>query len=90
MIMHITAQFDDDHADKLAYIQQQTNEEFGEILSRAIDLYYQQLQTPAKSPLDVFEEAGLVGCMEAEPDLSSAYKSHIQNYLENKQSQSRL
>jgi hypothetical protein len=40
--MHITAQTDDDHADKLTYIQQQTQEEIAEILNRAIDLYYQQ------------------------------------------------
>lgn len=84
--MHIATQFDDEHAEKLAFIQQQTQQEIAEILNRAIDLYYQQLQVPEKSPLEIFEEVGLVGCIDAEPDLSSNYKPVVKQYLHNNHS----
>ena len=90
MVMNVTAQFDGEQADKLAYIQSQTNEEVGEILNRAIDLYYRQLQPPTKSPLDIFEDVGLVGCIDADPNLSSRYESHVQDYLQQKHDQDRL
>ncbi|MEB3233700.1 MAG: hypothetical protein VKJ64_22015 [Leptolyngbyaceae bacterium] len=99
MVMNVTTAFDGESADKLAYIQAQTNEDIAEILDRAlaglgvarIDWYYQQLRQPAKSPLEIFEDLGLVGCIDdAEPDLSSAYQSHIQGYLQDKQQQDRF
>jgi hypothetical protein len=84
--MEITTQLDNDHAEKLAYIQEHTHQNIAEILIQAIDLYYQQLQPIQKSPLEVLQEAGLVGCFEGSPDLSSHYKSTIHEYLDRKHS----
>lgn len=82
--MEIATQLDNDHAEKLAYIQAQTHQNVTEILKQAIDLYYQHLQPTQKSPLEVLQEAGLVGCFEGSPDLSSNYKSIIHEYLDQK------
>jgi hypothetical protein len=34
-----------------------------------------------KSPLQIFTELGLVGCIEGEPDLSTNYKSVVKSYI---------
>jgi hypothetical protein len=67
--MQITAQLDDDAVKKLNYIQQQTGQDVEAILKAGIDWSYQQLQSPQKTALDIFQDLGLVGCMEAEPNL---------------------
>ena len=82
--MEIAAQLDSDHAEKLAYIQAQTQQDVTEILNQAIDLYYEQLKPTQKSPLEVLQEDGLVGCFEGSPDLSSNYKTIIHEYLDQK------
>lgn len=85
--MHITTDFDEDHAGKLTYIQEQTNQDISEILNQAIDLYYQRLKPAEQSPLDIFQELGLVGCIDAEPDLSSNYKSVLHEQIRTKYDQ---
>ncbi|MBE9077984.1 CopG family transcriptional regulator [Romeria aff. gracilis LEGE 07310] len=82
--MEIATQLDNDHAKKLAYIQAQTHQDLTEVLNQAIDLYYKQLNPTQKSPLDILTEAGLVGCFEGAPDLSSNYKSSVNEYLDQK------
>jgi hypothetical protein len=82
--MNIATEFDDNHAAKLTYIQSQTQQNVGEILQQAIDLYYQQLQPIQKSPLEVLQEARLVGCFEGSPELSIEYKSIVQEHLDQK------
>lgn len=42
-IMYINTNLDDDRAEKLTRIQQQTNEDIAQIIHHALDLYYQQL-----------------------------------------------
>lgn len=39
--MEVTTQLDDNRAEKLAYIQQHTNQDLSEILNQTIDLYYE-------------------------------------------------
>ncbi|MEO1402359.1 MAG: CopG family transcriptional regulator [Cyanobacteria bacterium J06635_1] len=85
--MHIATEFDEDHAGKLTYIQQQTNQDITDILNQAIDLYYQQFQPPEQSPLEIFQEAGLVGCIDADPDLSSNYKTILRDQMKEKHEQ---
>jgi hypothetical protein len=88
--MHIATDFDDEQAEKLTYIQQQTNQGIAEILSKAVDLYYQKIQpsqqlplTPRKSPLEIFKELNLVGCIkDADPDLSVNYRSLVHQEIE--------
>jgi hypothetical protein len=82
--MNIATELDSNHAAKLTYIQTQTQQNVDEILQRAIDLYYQQVQPMQKSPLEVLQEAGLVGCIEGSPDLSATYKPIVQEYVDRK------
>lgn len=90
--MHIATDFDEEQAEKLNYIQQQTNQEIAEILSAAVDLYYQKLQpseqsnsTVQRSPLDIFQELGLVGCIkDADANLSRDYKTLVHQEIEEK------
>ncbi|MGG6268519.1 hypothetical protein ACQ4M3_25345 [Leptolyngbya sp. AN03gr2] len=80
--MQIITQLDDDAANKLTYIQQQTGQDTETVLKTAIEQYYQQLQPPQKTALDIFQDLGLVGCIDADPDLSTNYKSLISESLE--------
>ncbi|MFN5871005.1 MAG: ribbon-helix-helix domain-containing protein, partial [Aphanizomenon sp.] len=43
--MQLEIQLDDDCVEKLAYIQQQTNQDFSEAIKQAIEKYYNQVQT---------------------------------------------
>lgn len=83
--MEIKTQIDPNHAAKLTYIQQQTRQDIAEILGQAIDLYYEQLNPASTNALQAFEEAGLVGFIDAAPDES--YQSVIHNYLAEKHQQ---
>ncbi|XGV95525.1 MAG: CopG family transcriptional regulator [Leptolyngbya sp. BL-A-14] len=67
--MQISTLLDDDRADKLAYIQQQTQQDVSEVMQAAIDLYYEQLQPTSQTPLKAMQEIGFVGCIQAEPNL---------------------
>jgi hypothetical protein len=67
--MQINAQLDDELAQKLTSIQQWKNQNSEDIVKHAIALYYQQLQPQRKSPLEIFEESGFIGCIEAEPSV---------------------
>jgi hypothetical protein len=78
--MQIITQLDDDAASKLTYIQQHTGQDTEAILKAAIERYYQQLQQ--KTALDIFQDLGLVGCIDADPNLSTNYKSVISQSME--------
>ena len=73
-MINISLNLEDEQIRKLQYIQQQTNFDLSELVSRnisdLIDEYYQQIQ----SPLQIFEELDLVGCINEKPNFSSNYK----------------
>jgi len=78
-MINITLDLEDEQIRKLQYIQEQTNLDLSELVSRnisaLIDEHYQQLQP--QSPLQIFEELGLVGCINEEPNFSSNYKANV-------------
>lgn len=76
--MDINTQLNENTAAKLAHLQQMTNQDLEEVLQQVIDLYYQQLQTLPKTPMEILQENGFIGCIQAEPDLSTNYKSIVQ------------
>ncbi|MEH1959008.1 MAG: CopG family transcriptional regulator [Nostoc sp.] len=82
--MRINARLDEEYADKLAYIQQQTNQAVTDVIKSAIELYYQQLQQEQKNALSVLIQTGFIGCGQADPDLSVNYKSILRDGLEAK------
>ena len=73
--MEIQAQLTEVEAQKVFFIQEQTQQDLIEILKKAIDLYYQILQIPEKTPLQILEESGFIGCCSVESELSTSYKS---------------
>ncbi|NJL89016.1 MAG: CopG family transcriptional regulator [Coleofasciculaceae cyanobacterium SM2_1_6] len=79
----INTQIDPETTDKLTYIQQQTNQELPDILSAAINDYYQKLkQRKPKTPFELLEESGFIGCCSVESDLSVNYKEVLGIELE--------
>ncbi|MEH2374528.1 CopG family transcriptional regulator [Nostoc sp.] len=81
--MRINARLDEEYADKLAYIQQQTNQAVTDVIKSALELYYQQLQQQ-KNPFSMLTETGFIGCGEADPKLSVNYKSILRDGLKAK------
>jgi hypothetical protein len=81
--MEITTQLDPKYTEKIASIQRQTQQNLSEIVGRAIDLYYQTLEISTPTALELFQSAGLVGCLETDPSIP--YQAVIQEYLEQKQ-----
>jgi predicted metal-dependent hydrolase len=81
----INAQFDLETTDKLAYIQQLTNKALSDILRAAIDDYYQKLKLKQrKTPFELLEESGFIGCCSVESDLSVNYKEVLATELKAK------
>jgi hypothetical protein len=93
--MEIITQLDPKYTDKIASIQKQTQQDLSEIIGKAItsgrqnanDLYYQTLQADTLNALQLFQAAGLVGCLDTDP--SVPYPAVIQEYLEQKQARDR-
>jgi hypothetical protein len=81
--MEIITQLDPKYTEKIASIQRQTQQDLSEILGKAIDLYYQTLEISTPTALQLFQSAGLVGCIDTDP--SVPYQTVIQEYLEQKQ-----
>ena len=79
--MEIQAQLTEVEAQKVFFIQEQTHQDLIEILKKAIDLYYQILQIPEKTPLQILEESGFIGCCSVESELSTSYKSVLAEEL---------
>jgi hypothetical protein len=75
--MEIKIQLDSQHTKQLAYIQQHTHLDPVTVLNQRIEQEYTKLQTSRPNPLQLFEQAGLVGCFEGDSDLSTNYKSLI-------------
>ncbi|WP_199248885.1 hypothetical protein [[Phormidium] sp. ETS-05] len=69
--MEITTQLTAKQAEKLALIQAQTNKSPDQILDSALDYYYQQVVNAPDNHLDRFSQIGLIGCIEAEPNLAA-------------------
>jgi hypothetical protein len=80
--MDINMQLNETAAAKLAHLQQMTSQNLEEILYQAIDVYYQQFQTQSKTPLEILQDNGFVGCIQAESDLSANYQSIVQSLVQ--------
>ena len=50
--MHVATNLNDEQATKLTYIQQQTNQDVAEIVSQAIELYYEKIKPDEKPKSD--------------------------------------
>ncbi len=79
--MHIEADLDDIHAERLLELQQRLNKPLPElvaqILARAIDDNPTPAETEGQRIYRLFDEAGLIGCMEGDGHSSVNYKEHL-------------
>jgi hypothetical protein len=58
--MEITIQLDSEHAAQLAYIQQRSHLDPATVINHSIEQEYAKLQASKPTPLQIFEEAGLI------------------------------
>ena len=81
--MHIEAELDDVHAERLLRLQQNLQkpltEVVSEILTKAIDqvIEAEPQETEGQRIYRIFEEAGLIGCFEGDENLSVEYKKYL-------------
>lgn len=77
--MHIEAELDDIHTERLRLLQERLQKPLAQVLADAIDAALTLPFEPDEpSPLyRAFEEAGLIGCIEADENLSTDYKQRL-------------
>ena len=73
--MDITIHLEKEQADKLKYIQQQTNQDTAAVLNRSlaevIDAYYQQIRSSHPDPLAQLQQSKFIGSFKGKPDLAT-------------------
>ncbi|EKD07534.1 MAG: hypothetical protein P5702_06245 [Limnospira sp. PMC 1291.21] len=83
--MKIATQLTDEQVQKLAFIQQKTQQNSDEVLGAALDYYYRKLLTTSTSHIENFSKIGFVGCIEAEPDLAENCESILMQEINTEQ-----
>jgi hypothetical protein len=87
--MQIEIQLDEERSKKLAYIQQQTQQNTVELIDSlidsAIDQYYQEIYPPGEADsLAKLRQSKFIGCFQGSPDLSNHSKAILQDILQEK------
>ncbi|NOT12872.1 MAG: hypothetical protein HOP23_13740 [Methylococcaceae bacterium] len=79
--MHIEAELDTVHAERLLALQQRLQKPLPEIvadiLSTAIDARIEAPENEGQKMLSIFAEEGLIGCLQGDGNLSVDYKQHL-------------
>ncbi len=79
--MHIEAELDEIHAERLLHLQQKLQKPMVEVVAEAIDALNDAIlkrhETHGERILRIMEEEGLIGCMEGDGNLSVDYKKHL-------------
>ncbi len=83
-MLEINAKINDETAEQLAYIQQQTAQEINEIFKLAIENYYQLINPQKNTAFELLEKSGFIGCCSVETELSTTYKSVLKEELKSK------
>ena len=81
--MQLNIELNEEYTLKLAYVQQKTDQkDVKSLIEAAIDTYYSQLEPPQKTALEIFSESGFIGCIQAELNLSTSYKSVVSSAIQ--------
>ncbi|MBK5941819.1 hypothetical protein [Halochromatium roseum] len=81
--MHIEAELDEAHAQRLQAIQRQLQQSLPDVLATLIDLGQRHIGTPpmeAAEPAPLYaalEQIGFVGCLDADATLAANYKDQL-------------
>lgn len=87
--MQINIELNKEYESKLIYVQQKTDQkDVKAVIEAAIDAYYSQLDSPQKTASEIFRESGFIGCVQADPNLSTHYKSIVSSTIQERFNQS--
>jgi predicted transcriptional regulator len=79
--MRLNARLPEELARKLEALERATGQTTSNVVRAALERYFDQVCGPSRSARDAIRESGLVGCGEAEVDLSTTYKSRLHEGL---------
>jgi predicted transcriptional regulator len=79
--MRLNARLPEELARKLEALEQATKQSTSDVVRSALERYFDEICAPGRSARDAILRSGLVGCGEAEADLSTTYKSRLQEGL---------
>ncbi|NEP79677.1 MAG: hypothetical protein F6K17_42255 [Okeania sp. SIO3C4] len=68
--MEIATKINELQAQKLAFIQEKTQQNTDKIIRDALENYYEKVLKGSRNHLEKFNQLGFIGCIEAEPDLA--------------------
>lgn len=75
--MRLNARLTEEDTRKLEALERATGQNTSGVVRAAIGRYFDELCGPGRSARDSIFASGLVGCGEAEADLSTTYKSRL-------------
>jgi hypothetical protein len=75
--MRINARLSEEETQQLAEVRARTGQTVSEVVRHALRGYYEAIRGEGVSARRAILESGLVGCGEADPDLSSSYKDAL-------------
>jgi predicted transcriptional regulator len=75
--MRLNARLPEELARKLEALEQATQQSTSDVVRAALERYFDDICGPGRSARDAILRSGLVGCGEAEADLSATYKSRL-------------
>jgi hypothetical protein len=79
--MRLNARLTDELARKLEALERATGQSTSDVVRSALERYFDEVCGPARSAKNAILGSGLVGCGEAEADLSATYKVRLHEAL---------
>jgi predicted transcriptional regulator len=75
--MRLNARLPEELARKLEALERATGQSTSNVVRSALERYFDEICGPGRSARDAILASGLVGCGEADADLSMTYKSTL-------------
>ena len=79
--LRLNARFPDELARKLEALERATGQSTSNVVRAALERYFNEVCGTGRSARDAILASGLIGCGEAEADLSATYKSWLREGL---------
>ena len=82
--MRLNARLPEELARKLEALERATGQSTSDVVRAALERYFNEVCGPRRAARDAIRSSGLVGCGEAEADLSVSYKARLREGLSRK------
>ncbi|MBD2252033.1 hypothetical protein [Nostoc parmelioides] len=79
---NLDIELDEEYAEKLAYIQQEAEQDTVEAIKSSIDLRYQQLHQQKTNPLAKLKQSKFIGCFQGEADLAANSEAIVRSAIQ--------